>query len=199
MPKLPPTSIRLVARASAQHFAEAACMPYQFGLSARAGTEALYKLHQVATEGNPRTTVLSVDALSSRVLWQPRQLVWTDDAGIEHADPIFATDVWVGAWTLPADRQVRCSARRSALRRSCSGNCGTVAEPGCSPRAPPRSSPPWVTCSRPCCCCFFACQPAPLPPPCSLRTARPITERCAAAVTRWAACCTSLHRLSHLR
>ena len=47
---------RLVARALAQHFAAAlqdACMPYQFGLSTRAGTEALYKLLQVATECKP--------------------------------------------------------------------------------------------------------------------------------------------------
>jgi len=105
---------RLVARALAQHFAEAlqaACMPYQFGLSTRAGTEALYKLLQVATECNPRTTVLSVDAvgafdhvsrqamlegLRSRPELAPllpfaRQFygtessyVWTDDAGTEH-------------------------------------------------------------------------------------------------------------------
>ena len=40
-------------------------MPYQFGLSTRAGTEALYKLLQVATECNPRTTVLSVDAVGA--------------------------------------------------------------------------------------------------------------------------------------
>ena len=59
---------RLVARALAKHFAEAlqaACMPYQFGLSTRAGTEALDKLLQVATECNPRTTVLSVDAVGA--------------------------------------------------------------------------------------------------------------------------------------
>ena len=105
---------RLVARTLAQHFAEelqAACMPYQFGLSTRAGTEALYKLLQVATECNPRATVLSVDAvgafdhvsrqamlegLRSRPQLAPllpfaRQFygsessyVWTDDAGAEH-------------------------------------------------------------------------------------------------------------------
>ena len=105
---------RLVARALAQHFAAAlqdACMPYQFGLSTRAGTEALYKLLQVATECNPRPTVLSVDAvgafdhvsrqamldgLRSRPQLAPllpfaRQFygtessyVWTDDAGAEH-------------------------------------------------------------------------------------------------------------------
>ena len=59
---------RLVARALAKHFAEAlqaACMPYQFGLSTRAGTEALDKLLQVATECNPRTTVLSVDVVGA--------------------------------------------------------------------------------------------------------------------------------------
>ena len=35
------------------------------GMHARAGTEALYKLLQVATECNPRTTVLSVDAVGA--------------------------------------------------------------------------------------------------------------------------------------
>eukprot|EP00439_Symbiodinium_sp_Y106_P006500 s1645_g1.t1 len=42
---------RLVARALAQHFAGAfqdACLPYQFGLSTRAGTEGLYKLLHTA-------------------------------------------------------------------------------------------------------------------------------------------------------
>ena len=38
-------------------------MPYQIGFSKCAGTEAFYKLLQIATECNPRTTVLSVDAV----------------------------------------------------------------------------------------------------------------------------------------
>ena len=41
------------------------CMPFQFGLSTRAGTEALFKLLQVATKCNSRTTVLSVDAIGA--------------------------------------------------------------------------------------------------------------------------------------
>ena len=57
---------RPVARGLAQHSAgalQAACMPYQIGFSMCVGTEALYKLLQIATECNPRTTVLSVDAV----------------------------------------------------------------------------------------------------------------------------------------
>eukprot|EP00439_Symbiodinium_sp_Y106_P057028 s4895_g8.t1 len=58
----------LVARALAQHFAGAfqeACLPYQFGLGTRAGTEGLYKLLQTATELDPRATVLSIDAVGA--------------------------------------------------------------------------------------------------------------------------------------
>ena len=53
---------RLVARELAQHIAAAfqeACLPYQFGLSTRAGTEGLYKLLHTATTIDPRATVLS--------------------------------------------------------------------------------------------------------------------------------------------
>ena len=39
-----------------------ACLPFQFGLSMRAGTEALARVLTVATELDPRATVLSVDA-----------------------------------------------------------------------------------------------------------------------------------------
>ena len=59
---------RLVARALAQHFAAAfqeACLPYQFGLSTRAGTEGLYKLLHTATVLDARATVLSVDAVGA--------------------------------------------------------------------------------------------------------------------------------------
>ena len=59
---------RLVARALAQHFAAAfqeACLPYQFGLSTRAGTEGLYKLLHTATALDARATVLSVDAVGA--------------------------------------------------------------------------------------------------------------------------------------
>ena len=58
----------LVARALAQHFAGAfqeACLPYQFGLGTRAGTEGLYKLLHTATELDPRATVLSIDAVGA--------------------------------------------------------------------------------------------------------------------------------------
>ena len=59
---------RLVARALAQLFAgafQAACLPYQFGLSTRAGTEGLYKLPHTATELDPHATVLSIDAVGA--------------------------------------------------------------------------------------------------------------------------------------
>ena len=59
---------RLVARALAQHFAAAfqeACLPYQFGLSTRAGTEGLYKLLHTATALDARATVLSIDAVGA--------------------------------------------------------------------------------------------------------------------------------------
>ena len=58
----------LAARALAQHFAGAfqeACLPYQFGLSTRAGTEGLYKLFHTATELDPCATLLSIDAVGA--------------------------------------------------------------------------------------------------------------------------------------
>ena len=57
---------RLVGRTLAQQYAselQAACMPFQYGLSTRAGTEALVRLLRVATEMDPRATVLSIDAV----------------------------------------------------------------------------------------------------------------------------------------
>ena len=59
---------RLVGRVIAQHFAphlQQACMPHQFGLSTRAGTEAVCRLLRAATEACPRATVLSVDAVGA--------------------------------------------------------------------------------------------------------------------------------------
>ena len=59
---------RLVGRVLAQHFAphlQQACMPHQFGLSTRAGTEAVSRLLRAATEACPRATVLSVDAVGA--------------------------------------------------------------------------------------------------------------------------------------
>ena len=59
---------RLVGRTLAQEYAselQAACMPFQYGLSTRAGTEALVRLLRVATEIDPRATVLSIDAIGA--------------------------------------------------------------------------------------------------------------------------------------
>ena len=59
---------RLVGRALAQAFAphfQRACLPHQFGLSTRAGTEALARVLRAATELDPRATVLSVDAVGA--------------------------------------------------------------------------------------------------------------------------------------
>ena len=61
---------RLLGRALAQHFAphfQSACLPHQFGLSTRVGTEAVNRLLRAATEANPRATVLSVDAVGAFV------------------------------------------------------------------------------------------------------------------------------------
>ena len=57
-----------VARTLAQQFApafEAACLPRQYGLSTRAGTEAVIRLLRPATEADARATVLSVDAVGA--------------------------------------------------------------------------------------------------------------------------------------
>ena len=59
---------RLVGRVLAQALAQQiqdACMPFQYGLSTRAGTEAVARVLRAATEVNPRTTVLSVDAVGA--------------------------------------------------------------------------------------------------------------------------------------
>ena len=83
---------RLVARALAQHFAGAfqeACLPYQFGLSTRAGTEGLYKLLHTATELDPRATVLSIDLVpllpfARQFYGSASSCTWLDDNGGEH-------------------------------------------------------------------------------------------------------------------
>ena len=52
---------RLVGRVLAQTFSaqlQQACQPFQFGLSTRAGTEALARVLRVATEVDPRATVV---------------------------------------------------------------------------------------------------------------------------------------------
>ena len=56
---------RLVSKALARHYAaqlQEACLPFQFGLSSRAGTEALYRCLRTATEIDPHATILSLDA-----------------------------------------------------------------------------------------------------------------------------------------
>ena len=105
---------RLTGRVLAQTYAtqlQQACLPFQFGLSTRAGTEALARVLKVATELDPRATVLSVDAagaydhvsrgamleaLHARPELQPllpyaRQFyatpssyTWVDDSGTSH-------------------------------------------------------------------------------------------------------------------
>ena len=58
---------RLVARSFAQHFAstlQEACAPFQFGLSTRAGAEAVAHALFFATELGPEATVLSVDGIA---------------------------------------------------------------------------------------------------------------------------------------
>ena len=59
---------RLVGRVLARHFAsqfQDACMPHQYGLSTRTGTEAVSRLLRAATETCPRATMLSVDAVGA--------------------------------------------------------------------------------------------------------------------------------------
>ena len=59
---------RLVGRVLARHFApqfQEACMPHQYGLSTRTGTEAVSRLLRAATEACPRATILSVDAVGA--------------------------------------------------------------------------------------------------------------------------------------
>ena len=59
---------RLVGRTLAQSFApqfQQACLPHQYGLSARAGTEALTRVLRTAIEVDPRATILSVDAVGA--------------------------------------------------------------------------------------------------------------------------------------
>ena len=59
---------RLVARSFAQHSAatlQEACAPFQFGLSTRAGAEAVAHALSFATEFDPDATVLSVDGIGT--------------------------------------------------------------------------------------------------------------------------------------
>ena len=59
---------RLVGRVLASHFVpqfQEACVPHQYGLSTRTGTEAVSRLLRAATEACPRATILSVDAVGA--------------------------------------------------------------------------------------------------------------------------------------
>lgn len=59
---------RLVAKTLAQQFAgrfAEVCAPFQYALAARAGTESLARAVRLATELDPRTTVLSIDGVGA--------------------------------------------------------------------------------------------------------------------------------------
>ena len=59
---------RLVARTLSKQYGpemEAACAPYQYALSTRAGTECVSHLCRAAVEADPRNTVLSVDGIGA--------------------------------------------------------------------------------------------------------------------------------------
>ena len=59
---------RLVAKTLARQFAqevEAACAPFQFALSTRAGTDCVGHAVRAATEANPQATVLSIDGVGA--------------------------------------------------------------------------------------------------------------------------------------
>ena len=59
---------RLVAKVLARQFSdavEATCAPFQFALSTRAGTDCVGHAVRVATELNPRLTVLSIDGVGA--------------------------------------------------------------------------------------------------------------------------------------
>ena len=59
---------RLVARTLAQQFGEKfreACAPFQYALNTSAGSEAVVRALRAATETDPRTTVLSIDAVGA--------------------------------------------------------------------------------------------------------------------------------------
>ena len=59
---------RLVARTLARQYmpqVEAACAPFQFALSTRAGTDCVGHVVRLATDLDPRTTVLSIDGIGA--------------------------------------------------------------------------------------------------------------------------------------
>ena len=77
-------------RDASLHF-EQACLPHQYGLSTRAGSEALPRVLRVAAEVDTRATVLSVDAVGafdhvSREAFYgtPSSYVWVDAQGVTH-------------------------------------------------------------------------------------------------------------------
>ena len=59
---------RLVARTLAKQFVkvfEAACSPFQYALSTRAGTDCVGHMLRAATDGDPSMTILSVDGIGA--------------------------------------------------------------------------------------------------------------------------------------
>ena len=105
---------RLVAKTLARQFSkdvEAACAPFQFALSTRAGVDCVGHAVRAATDGNPELTVLSIDGVGAydhvfrsamlSKIWEvlalrpllpfvrsvyarPSSYVWTDDEGQRH-------------------------------------------------------------------------------------------------------------------
>ena len=105
---------RLVAKVLARQFSEAVeatCAPFQFALSTRAGTDCVGHAIRVATELNPRLTVLSIDGVGAydhiyrsamlskvaevpslqgllpfvkKAYVRPSSYVWTDEEGVRH-------------------------------------------------------------------------------------------------------------------
>ena len=69
---------RLTAKTLAKQYAkelEAACAPYQYALSTRAGTECVAHAVRAATELDPELTVVSVDGISAYDLMRRRAML----------------------------------------------------------------------------------------------------------------------------
>ena len=79
---------RLVAKTFARQFGtavEAACAPFQFALSTRAGVDCVGHTVRAATEANPRMTVLSVDGIGRQAYSSPSSYAWEDAEGQRHS------------------------------------------------------------------------------------------------------------------
>ena len=126
---------RLVGRVLAQTFStqlQQACQPFQFGLSARAGTEALARVLRVATKVDPRATVLSVDAAGAF-----DHVSWAAMLAALHAQPTlqpllpYSRQFYATAIAATCGRTTEDAATRSAKLRAASK--GTSSCPGCIP------------------------------------------------------------------